>query len=148
MGLPFPTRHVVLVFANSLPEGARSRHYGSHVVMRPDYDAAGGRHKAGLAPRELAHAFARYYWQGNPLWLDEGAARLIATVSENARHRSRIIAYSRPCPDARHIAELPNPSRDYTAYRCHGAIGRKAVPQPVSPGTVPRFLLRLRNLYL
>lgn len=147
MGLPFPTRHVVLVFANSLPEGARSRHYGSHAVIRPDYDAAGRRHKAGLAPRELAHAFARYYWQGNPLWLDEGAARLIATVAENARHQSRIMTYSRPCPDARHIAELPDPSRDYIAYRCHGAMGERLFLSLYRQEPYLDFLLRFRNLY-
>ena len=147
MGLPFPTRHVVLVFANSLPEGARSRHYGSHVVIRPDYDTGSG-HKAGLAPWELAHAFARYYWQGNPLWLDEGAASLIATVAENARHQSRIMAYSRPCPDARHIAELPNPARDYIAYRCHGAMGERLFLSLYRQEPYRDFLHRFRHLYL
>lgn len=146
MGLPFPTRHIVLVFANSLPKDTRSRHYGSHVVMRPDYDADGG-HKAGLAPRELAHAFARYYWQGNPLWLDEGAARLIATISENARNRTRIITHSRPCPYARHIAELPNPATDETAYRCHGAMGERLFLSLYRQEPYRDFLHRFRNLY-
>lgn len=69
-------------------------------------------------------------------------------MSENARHRSRIIAYSRPCPYARHIAELPTPALDYAAYQCHGAMGERLFLSLYRQEPYRDFLHRFRSLYL
>ena len=39
MGLPLPTDNVVLLFASVLPEDLELSHHGTHVVLRPGYDA-------------------------------------------------------------------------------------------------------------
>jgi hypothetical protein len=55
------------------------------MAVLPEYDADDSGEAANSAGRLIAHEVAHYYWSGNPDWLDEGLAELLAAVSENAR---------------------------------------------------------------
>lgn len=157
MGLPLPTDNIVLQFASALPEGLELQHHGTHVVLRPGYDAAetpetsaASDSRSHRATRALAQAFAGYYWQNNAPWLDEGARRLAATISENARDPEQpVIADTMPCPQAHHLADLDNdnPAPGTPDYRCHAAFGERLFLSLYRQELYLDFLHRFRNLY-
>ena len=98
----------------------------------------------------LTQAFAGYYWQGNAPWLDQGARRLAAAISENARDPAQpVIADTMPCPQTRHIAALDryNPAPGAPDYRCHAAFGERLFLSLYRQEPYLDFLHRFRNLY-
>lgn len=157
MGLPLPTDNIVLLFASALPEDLELQHHGTHVILRPGYDAdetpetgAASQSRPHRATRVLAQVIASYYWQGNAPWLDQGARRLAAAISENARDPAQpVIADTMPCPQARHLAALDNdnPAPGAPDYRCHAAFGERLFLSLYRQEPYLDFLHRFRNLY-
>ena len=85
MAEPFPTRHVALLFEETVSDSSPGANLGSHIAVRPEYDVDDGGPEAESAPRVIARQAARYYWSGNRDWVDEGASDFMASIAENDR---------------------------------------------------------------
>ena len=121
---PFPNRHMVLLFADV----DTSTYHGTHIVMPSRYDANNKSPVTATAPRETSQMVAYYYWDNNEPWIDHGLSRLLASITERARHGAPLNADAPPCPLADSIEELnqigtkasPSQTND-----CRHAIGER-----------------------
>ncbi len=130
MGTPFPTGYVALLFADSVLETFAGQNFGTHITILPRYDVDDNSHEAGSAGSIIAHEVAHYYWSGNANWIDEGAAELMAILSENARVESPLDPDNYPCSHAPNIAALErlNTSSSegaLSAFRCNYSLGER-----------------------
>ncbi len=127
MSEPFPTRHVTLLFGETVSESEIARHFGSHAAVRPAYDVDDGGPKADAVPWIIAREAARYYWNNNPDWVDEGASALMASIAESARTGLPLDPDQPPCAHVQTIAALErlNEARGYDAFNCADALGER-----------------------
>ena len=84
MGEPFPGESVLLMFADAADPGNARNDVGTTRIgdiLHADHGSAGADHTAF----SLAHEVAHYYWNiGAELWLDEGAAEIMAVIYEES----------------------------------------------------------------
>lgn len=127
MGVPFPTKHVVLLYENAVTASFAGTNFGTHIASLPKYDSDDDSHEAAYAGNHTAHEVAHYYWSGNKDWIDEGAANFMAAIIENARTGRPLSADDFPCAYADSIAELEslNVVRGDSAFNCNYALGER-----------------------
>ena len=87
MGQPFPTESVLLMFADADGPGNAGNEVGTIRIgdlHHADYGSEG----ADQTAFSLAHEVAHYYWNNSAeLWLDEGAAEIVAVIYEESTTR-------------------------------------------------------------
>ena len=127
METPFPTGHVALLYENAVTGSNAGTNFGTHIVVRPEYDIDDDSHDASFAPSNNAHEVAHYYWSGNADWVDEGAAEFMASAVDGMRTGRPIGVTNAPCGYARSIAELENleVSRGDLEFRCNYSLGER-----------------------
>ena len=150
MGVELPTNYVALLFGTAVLGYAGGTNYGAYFVMLPEYDADDDSDDADYAPQLMAHEVAHYYWSGNPNWLDEGLAELLAAISENERTGTVVAIDYTYCPDADNIALLErlDAAGVIYDYRCNYALGGQFFLEIYETLGDAAFRQGLRNLYL
>ena len=128
MGEPLPARYVGLLFEDAVAGSfAAGTNFGTHIAIRPEYDADDGSFAAGFSAHLIAHEVAHYYWSGNADWIDEGLADMMASAIENRRVGAPLNVTNAPCPFARSVAALEAlaPERGEDAFVCNYSIGER-----------------------
>ena len=153
MGAPFPTGYVGWLFGDAVTPSFAGNNFGTHIATLPKYDIDDGSHDAESTGVIIAHEVAHYYWSGNTDWVDEGAANLMASVSENARTGQAVGVTNEPCGYARTIADLERlaPSQEDgadSAFTCNYALGERLFLDLYRGLSEARFQGGLQNLYL
>ena len=109
MGTALPTNYVGLLFGTAVLGYSGGTNYGAYFVMLPKYDADDGSDDADYAGHLMAHEVAHYYWRGNPNWLDEGLAELLAPYPKTS-------APGRQCPSTTPTAPPATTSPCWSAW--------------------------------
>lgn len=127
MGQALPANYIPLLFENAVPAYAAGAYFGAHIAILPDYDVDDGSRDADFTGHIIAHEVAHYYWNGNADWVDEGAAELLASLSEHARANTPVAITTRPCAYADSIADLENlnPTWASDAFGCNYSLGER-----------------------
>ena len=127
MGAPFPARYVGLLYEDAVPDFAGGVNFGTHMAIRPRYDADDGGHYAAFAPSVIAHEAAHYYWSASADWIDEGMAEMTAAAIENRRVGTPMNAANAPCAFAKGVMALENlaPERGEPAFDCNYSLGER-----------------------
>ncbi len=127
MGAPFPARYVGLLYEDAVPAFAAGTNFGTHMAIRPKYDADDGGHYAAHSPHIIAHEVAHYYWATNADWIDEGMAEMTASAIENRRVGTPMNATNAPCAFAQGVMALENlaPERGEPAFDCNYSLGER-----------------------
>ena len=127
MGHALPAGYIPVLFANAVPAYAAGAHFGTHIAILPRYDVDDGSRDAADSGLLIAHEVAHYYWNGNADWIDEGAAELLASLSELARVNRQVAITTRPCAYAANIAALErlNPGWGSDAFACNYSLGER-----------------------
>lgn len=149
MGEPLPVGYVALLFEHATGGYSDGTYFGTHIAALPDYDVDDGGEDAAFAGHLIAHEVAHYYWSNGVDWVDEGAADLMASISENARTGAAVAVTNPPCAEVGSIAELErlNPDAYADAFDCNYALGERffvALYQSVGDGD---FRRGFRSLY-
>ena len=85
MDEPLPTNFVLLLYADAVMPGYDGHNVGLNMIIHPDFDTDDNSDEAYLAQSLLTHEVAHYYWGNSAqMWLDEGAAELIAIIHEES----------------------------------------------------------------
>ena len=150
MGVPFPTRHVALLYGSAVSDHAVGSHFGSHIAISPSYDADDDSREASYALSIIAHEVAHYYWTGNVGWLDEGASDLMAVVIHRAQGGRPTAVTRRPCSQAATISELESLdiSELDATLKCNYALGQRLFVDLNRTLGDERFRQGFRTLYL
>ena len=150
MGTALPTNYVGLLFGTAVLGYSGGTNYGGYFVMLPEYDADDGSDDADYAGHLMAHEVAHYYWRGNPNWLDEGLAELLAAISENERTGAAVSIDYTYCPAGDNIALLErlDAAGVIYDYRCNYALGGQFFLELYNALGDAAFRQGLRNLYL
>ncbi len=130
MNSPFPTRFVGLLFGDGVTQTFAGTNSGTHIAILAEYDVDDDSYEAQYAGYIVAHEVAHYYWRGNAHWVDEGAAELMAILSESARVGAPLDPDNYPCSHAPNIAtleRLKTSSRQgaTSAFRCNYSLGER-----------------------
>ncbi len=117
MGLPFPIRHVIVLFDNALsPLG---RNYDTYISVSIDELSKNKESAVAL----LAHEAGHYYWTGRPYWYSEGAAHIMAAVAKGTL-QGRLI--SGGCGQTQSIVEFEHfTSSSPEVHDCHYSLGER-----------------------
>ena len=150
MGVALPTNYVGLLFGTAVLGYSHGTHYGDYFVMLPQYDVEDGSYDADYAGHLMAHEVAHFYWRGNPNWLDEGLAELLAAISENERTGAAVTVNYTHCPAGDNIALLErlDAAGIIYDYRCNYALGGQFFLDLYNALGDADFREGLRNLYL
>ena len=124
---PLPIGYIALLFENAVAGYSDGTNFGTHIAALPDYDVDDGGDDAQFAGHLIAHEVAHYYWRHGVDWVDEGAADLMASISENARAGAPVAVTNPPCAAVSSIAELErlNPDAYADAFDCNYALGER-----------------------
>ncbi len=130
MATSFPTGYVGWLVGEAVTPTFGGNNFGTHIATLPKYDVDDGGDYAGFAGHLVAHEVAHYYWSGNSNWVDEGAADLMASISESLRTGRPVEVTNNPCGYVRSIQELEalDVSSDYgadSAFTCNYALGER-----------------------
>ena len=128
MGAPLPARYVGLLYEDAVHASfVAGSYFGTHIAIRPKYDADDGSFAAGFSPHVIAHEVAHYYWSSNADWIDEGMADMMASAIENRRVGAPLNVTNAPCPFARSVAALEAlaPEQGDDAFVCNYSIGER-----------------------
>ena len=152
IGVPFPTGYVGWLFGDAVTPSFAGNNSGTHIASLSKYDVDDGSRDAGVTGSHIAHEVAHYYWSGSSDWIDEGAADLMASVSENARTGQPVGVTNDPCGYARTIADLERlaPSQEDgadSAFTCNYALGERLFVDLYRGLSEARFQRGLQNLY-
>ena len=98
LGSALPTNYIGLLYANAVDGSSLGENSGTRITILPDYDVAEGTREAEYASFLIAHEVAHYYWSGNSVWVDEGAAEFMASIVAEVRTRHSIAAANPPLP--------------------------------------------------
>ena len=150
MAEPFPTRHVALLFEETVSDSSPGANLGSHIAVRPEYDVGDEDPEANAARRVIARQATRYYWNGNRDWVDEGASDFMASIAESARTGLPVDPVNPPCAHVQTIAALErlNAGRGYDAFDCADALGERLFLDLYLTLGDGAFRQGFRNLYL
>ena len=142
MGLPFPVASVLLFFKE---DGPGVGHTGTHIVFPAHLDGQEPDNFTNNWARELA----RYYWRGHLAWIEQGAATVMMSITEDGRAGAPRLAISYPCPELRSIAEL-EASDPYalTTRKCNYSLGGRLFLDLYYTLGDTAFQQGFRNLYL
>ena len=149
VGEPFPTEYVGLLVADAVSSDAEGTNFGTHIVIRPEYDALDDSPESAAAGLGIAQLVAYYYWQGNRDWLDAGAAKLTAAVAEQERVGRPAEPNQYPCSLATNLRELED--GDYppgsAGYDCNYSLGQRLFLELYRGLGDGAFRQGFRNLY-
>ena len=150
MGVPLPTSFVGLLFERAVTGSFAGTNFGTHIAILPKYDVDDGSREAEFASQSIAHEVAHYYWNGNADWIDEGAAELMAAVSESRRTGRPVGATNYPCAYADNIAGLVSleARRGAAEFRCNYSLGERLFVDLYATLGDEKFRERFRSLYL
>lgn len=152
MGSPLPTNYVALLFDDATTIGNvvyGGTHTSTHITVRPRYDDPGQspwRH----TPQLIAHEVAHYYWTGpNRDWINEGAADIMASLSEFARVGREVQTTSDPCRVTNVIAQLEilGPKIGESEFGCNYSLGEAFFLDLYNTLGAEVFQQGFRNLY-
>ncbi len=134
MSLPFPTGQVNYLFADALAGGGAGANSRTHITSRPFVDGTSyvknereTSYAGESTHRHFVHEVSHYYWRGNPVWLDEGAAAFIEAIARSKASGLPLSVEYRPCAHASNIAGLERlraEGADFSA-RCDAGIGER-----------------------
>ncbi len=106
MGETFPVGYVALFFDDAVFPESGGTNFGTHFAAQLIYDVENS-YAWDYTPLVIAHEVAHYYWHGSSRnWIDEGAAELLASISEHSRIETPIEPTNNPCASVKSIAEL------------------------------------------
>ena len=127
MGEPLPVRYVALLFAEAVPDYSAGANFGTHIVVRPQYDSPAADYPARSRGRAIAHEVAHYYWAGNAPWLDEGAAEALAALFTVSHGGGNPRPNHYPCAEAAGIRDLAaaDYARGAAGGQCPYALGER-----------------------
>ena len=150
MGVPLPTNYVGLLFEHAVYGSFAGTNFGTHIAILPKYDVDDGGREAEFASQSIAHEVAHYYWNGNADWIDEGAAELMAAVSESRRTGRPVGVTNYPCAYADNIAGLVGleAGRGAAEFRCNYSLGERLFVDLYETLGDEEFREGFRNLYL
>lgn len=153
MATPFPTGYVGWLVGDAVTPTFAGNNFGTNITTLPKYDRDDDIETAETASVLVAHEVAHYYWIGNSVWVDEGVANLVASVSENARTGQPVEVTTLPCGYVRTIAELESldTSSDDgadSAFGCNYSLGERLFMDLYRRLSEEAFRLGLRDLYL
>ncbi len=150
MGVPLPANYVGLLFQHAVYGSFAGTNFGTHIAILPKYDVDDGSREAEFAAHSIAHEVAHYYWNGNADWIDEGAAELMASMSESVRTGRPVGVTNHPCAYADSIADLVSlePERDASEFRCNYALGERLFVGLYDTLGDEEFREGFRSLYL
>ena len=150
MGEPLPTSYIALFFEDATTYELGGNNFGTHVTMSLLYDVENG-HLEKVVGHTIAHEVAHYYYGGNNEdWIDEGAAELLGSISENARTEAPIEATRYPCASAKTITELENLDAKVktSEFLCNYSLGEGFFLDLYHALGEATFRQGFRNLYL
>ena len=152
MGLPFPRRQVIYLFATA-PGGGKN--FGTHVHIRPDEQVwSSERVRAGAMLSLLAHETSHHYWRGVPRWIVEGAAVFMHIVAADRLHdpiETVLLEQFKPCQLVQTISELEALEADpssFDYYDCLYSFGPLLFHDLYHNMDETTFRLAFRRLYL
>ena len=150
MGVELPTNYVGLLFEEAVVGSFAGTNFGTHIAILAKYDVNDGSREAEFASQSIAHEVAHYYWSGNADWIDEGAAELMAAVSESVRSGRPVDVTNYPCAYADNIADLVGleAGRDAGEFRCNYSLGERIFVDLYETLGDEKFREGFRNLYL
>ena len=150
MGVPLPTNFVGLLFEHAVWGSFAGTNFGTHIAILPKYDVNDGSREAEFASQSIAHEVAHYYWSGNADWIDEGAAELVAAISESRRTGRPVTTENYPCAYVDNIADLESLEADRGAseFRCNYSLGERLFVDLYDTLGDEKFRERFRSLYL
>ena len=153
MGIPFPNRYVGWLVGEAVTPTFGGNNFGTHITTLPKYDVDDDSRSAQFTGHLVAHEVAHYYWSGNSTWVDEGAADVLATISENARTGRPVEVTNNPCGYVRNINQLENleVTSDYGAdspFTCNYSLGERLFVDLYRTLDEDSFRRGLRDLYL
>lgn len=127
MGESLPRRYVALLFADAVPDYSAGANFGTHIAVRPQYDAPAADYLAWNRGRAMAHEVAHYYWADNVPWLDEGAAELLAALFAASHWGGNPRPNHYPCAPAAGIKDLTaaDYARGAAGGQCPYALGER-----------------------
>ena len=149
MGEPLPTNYIALLYDDAVSPGASGTNFGTHMTMSLLYDVENGVWW-DYTPHTVAHEVAHYYWRGNQRWINEGAADLLGSISENARVETPIESTRNPCASAKTISQLEglDAERGSNAAKCYYSLGEALFLDLYDSLGEETFRQGFRNLYL
>ncbi len=151
MGEPLPTNYIALLYDDAVFTGSGGTNFGTHMAMQLLYDVENG-YRWDSTPHIIAHEVAHYYWGGsNQNWIDEGAAEILGSISENARVEKPVESTNNPCASVKTIAELEarKPENLETAgFNCNYSLGEAFFLDLYHTLGEETFRQGFRNLYL
>ena len=109
MNEPFPANFVLLLYADAVISDYSAHNTGLNIAMRPEFDVDDGSYEADDAGFILAHEVAHYYWGNSAeMWLDEGAAEIMAIIHEESTTGQEVwdAANAYPCSYAADLSAL------------------------------------------
>ena len=149
MGEPLPTNYIAWYFDDSISAAAGGTNFGTHITSKLYYDVENGP-RWYRAPFHNAHEVAHYYWRGNQRWINEGAADLLGSISENARVETPTEPTRNPCASAKTISQLEglDAERGSNAAKCYYSLGEALFLDLYHNLGEETFRQGFRNLYL
>ena len=124
------TNYVALLVTDDvLPSFAAGAHFGTHMLISTRFDVEDRSEYPGdWIGILLGHEVAHYYWfSDHPLWVDEGAADFMASVSEFHRVGRPMEPDNVPCSYYQNIfhMELSKPELSSYGGLCHYTLGER-----------------------
>ena len=150
MSEPLPTNYVAWYFDDSIRSTAGGTNFGTHITSKLHYDVENG-YSWKRVPFHIAHEVGHYYWRGSShRWINEGAADLLGSVSENTRVDKPIEITRNPCASAKTIADLEGLNAEYgtNAGKCFYSLGESLYIDLYDSLGEDTFRQGFRSLYL
>ena len=149
MAAPLPVNYVGLLYELAVAGSSAGTNFGVSITIRPKFDVDDGSHEADSAGHIIAHEVAHYYWNNNVDWIDEGAAELMASVSELARVGRPLDAANYPCGYVPNLAALEflDATHESNAFVCNYSLGERIFLDLYRRLGDAAFRQGFRNLY-
>ena len=130
MDKPLRTDYVAVLIADDvLPSFAAGAHFGTHILIPPQFDVDDrSEYPGSWAGTLIGHEVAHYYWfSDHPLWVDEGAADFMAGLMEFRRVGRVMEPDNVPCSFYRSLLHLELAQPDLSSYGglCHYSQGER-----------------------
>ena len=152
MGQPIPLqgREIRLDFVKAITSGGDPAgiYKGTHIEILQQYDAGKPWHRDALGSI-IAHEVAHYYWNGERVWVDEGAADFLALYSEHRRTGSPITVQNRPCYYVANIRQLESQRYEHgdAGFQCNYSLGERLFVALHDSLPETQFRQSFRDLY-
>ena len=130
MDMPLRTDYVAILIADDvLPSFAAGAHFGTHILIPPDFDVDDrSEYPGSWAGFLIGHEVSHYYWfSDHPLWVDEGSADFMAGLMEFRRVGRVMEPDNVPCSFYHSILHLELALPDLSSYGglCHYSLGER-----------------------